>query len=837
MSYLAKHIAALDERLADYREQCGALALDHQSWLEETVVTNKKRLAYQTTPSLECPRSHRRPAPRGRRRPLAAVKEGAEDKENVVASDTGKGSKRALGMRSANSAPAGDENVGSKRKSESSIDECDSKRAREDEEEVKQATTETSRDQLAEICAASAALKKVEEEARATFAKLTVPSLRSECTRLGLPTDGLKPALVARLVGHQAASKGEGEGEGEGEAAAGSGDAAAGDAAAGDAAAGEEGPREGGAEAAGKEEEEEEGPDAALERLVKLRVLLERLQQHHEARKAGGAGKLNPAAFFGAALDAESTALFENVGSFEEAEARAADEADSMQVDGSASGDEPPEGGLQRMMEWAAKPFLSAPASEAASEASASEQRAGEEQRPGEEQRSGEEGYTVCDELEKKLEVARSVRKPSRRASEASSTADAPAAGGGEAAAEEPAADAAPASADDTGDDAAAEAAPASASALPAEAPAAAEVEEAAEAEAEAAAEEVAEEAASAAANPFVTAEEPAAESEPAEAASAEAASAAVVAAAPAAAGAAAAASQSSVAPKAAAASKAAAAGPKLKPEDRFAKAQKKKEEEAAERKAKQEEVRKRREKQEEERQRALAEKMRLKDEKEGEERREAKRKELEEKRKADARKQAQTAPAAKPKPAVKPAVAVEGVVGPASSATAGPTAAGPAKPALPPLSAGWTEHKTPEGRPYYYHAATKKSTWERPGAARPGADDAAKQYSIPEDRASSGDESESEEEDAPAKKQLIPNWAQSSQLQPALIEQYTMDPDNVFETALHEQTTVVDLGSIFGRSDQNRRGHRRASSGDWSRDQLLQEEVAQYKKARGLQG
>ena len=31
-----------------------------------------------------------------------------------------------------------------------------------------------------------------------------------------------------------------------------------------------------------------------------------------------------------------------------------------------------------------------------------------------------------------------------------------------------------------------------------------------------------------------------------------------------------------------------------------------------------------------------------------------------------------------------------------------------------------------------------------------PGADDAAKQYTIPEDRASSGDESESEEEDAP---------------------------------------------------------------------------------------
>jgi hypothetical protein len=34
---------------------------------------------------------------------------------------------------------------------------------------------------------------------------------------------------------------------------------------------------------------------------------------------------------------------------------------------------------------------------------------------------------------------------------------------------------------------------------------------------------------------------------------------------------------------------------------------------------------------------------------------------------------------------------------------------------ASPPLPPGWTEHTAPTGHKYYYHAATKKSTYKRP--------------------------------------------------------------------------------------------------------------------------
>ena len=152
----------------------------------------------------------------------------------------------------------------------------------------------------------------------------------------------------------------------------------------------------------------------------------------------------------------------------------------------------------------------------------------------------------------------------------------------------------------------------------------------------------------------------------------------------------------------------------------------------------------------------------------------------------------------------------------------------------MQPLPAGWTEHKTPEGRSYYYHASTKKSTWERPAIVVPGSGDSATQYPIQEERADSGAESESEE-DEPTNKQLIPAWAQSAQLQPTLIEQYTFDPDGVFDTSLHESKEMVDLGSIFGRGDNSRRFHRRASSGDWSKDRLLDGENQSYKRARGI--
>ncbi|KAJ9144105.1 Pre-mRNA-splicing factor dre4 [Pleurostoma richardsiae] len=38
-------------------------------------------------------------------------------------------------------------------------------------------------------------------------------------------------------------------------------------------------------------------------------------------------------------------------------------------------------------------------------------------------------------------------------------------------------------------------------------------------------------------------------------------------------------------------------------------------------------------------------------------------------------------------------------------------------KPSAPPLPPGWTEHKAPSGHTYYYHAATKESTYKRPDA------------------------------------------------------------------------------------------------------------------------
>ncbi|KAK3948708.1 FF domain-protein [Pseudoneurospora amorphoporcata] len=39
-----------------------------------------------------------------------------------------------------------------------------------------------------------------------------------------------------------------------------------------------------------------------------------------------------------------------------------------------------------------------------------------------------------------------------------------------------------------------------------------------------------------------------------------------------------------------------------------------------------------------------------------------------------------------------------------------------PSPGALPPLPPGWTEHKAPTGHTYYYNAATKESTYKRPG-------------------------------------------------------------------------------------------------------------------------
>jgi hypothetical protein len=111
--------------------------------------------------------------------------------------------------------------VGSKRKSESSEAESDSKRVKEDANEEKQITIETSRDQLAEINAASEALKREEAAAAAAAVedeaadaeiedalipedihKMRVPELRKELSRLGLVATGNKAVLQERLTKH-----------------------------------------------------------------------------------------------------------------------------------------------------------------------------------------------------------------------------------------------------------------------------------------------------------------------------------------------------------------------------------------------------------------------------------------------------------------------------------------------------------------------------------------------------------------------------------------------------------------------------------------------------------
>jgi hypothetical protein len=45
-------LAGMDRQLAGFKDECNALAEQHQAWLAETVQTNTKRLQYQTCAGL-----------------------------------------------------------------------------------------------------------------------------------------------------------------------------------------------------------------------------------------------------------------------------------------------------------------------------------------------------------------------------------------------------------------------------------------------------------------------------------------------------------------------------------------------------------------------------------------------------------------------------------------------------------------------------------------------------------------------------------------------------------------------------------------------------------------
>lgn len=42
---------------------------------------------------------------------------------------------------------------------------------------------------------------------------------------------------------------------------------------------------------------------------------------------------------------------------------------------------------------------------------------------------------------------------------------------------------------------------------------------------------------------------------------------------------------------------------------------------------------------------------------------------------------------------------------------------------APPPASCEWTEHKSPDGRTYYYNSITKQSAWEKPDELKTSAE------------------------------------------------------------------------------------------------------------------
>jgi len=278
----------------------------------------------------------------------------------------------------------------------------------EKEEEVEEEEEEEEEEEAAQEDA---------EAAVARVSRLRVPELRSELRALGLADDGKRQDLLDRLVLHF-----HGAAETE-----------------------EEGP---------EEEPEEENEEEAVPQRAPAGV---------------PAGKLDPAAMFEAALNAEATAHFDPVGSFTEAELRAeaedsAEEAEGLDsnsaeteplgalgdvaragADGAEKDEEPPleaqtteeqqpcggsvveeepkaaeeasgaeeapVGKFQRIMQWA-KPFLGAPPAETASTRGLDSGAAG-----GEGEQLGDKGYAVCDELERKME-ARSARKPTLGASE-----------------------------------------------------------------------------------------------------------------------------------------------------------------------------------------------------------------------------------------------------------------------------------------------------------------------------------------------------------------------------------------------------------------------------------
>ncbi|KAL1504675.1 hypothetical protein AB1Y20_008455 [Prymnesium parvum] len=199
---LRQMVQALDAEMDLAKEECTEFVAEHSSWLEEAVAANTKQILYKSNREFECPRSHRKPTRSKRKVGLTAVSEEPEEKENTSHNPEDRShAKRGLASRNNHTNMKGEE-VGSKRKSDSSGDlEENAKQPREE-------TKRINRDQLAEINAAAAwassprvlqAVAQTTEGASVDYVQMKVPELRSKLEELGLSSQGRKDDLITRL--------------------------------------------------------------------------------------------------------------------------------------------------------------------------------------------------------------------------------------------------------------------------------------------------------------------------------------------------------------------------------------------------------------------------------------------------------------------------------------------------------------------------------------------------------------------------------------------------------------------------------------------------------------
>jgi len=78
-----------------------------------------------------------------------------------------------------------------------------------------------------------------------------------------------------------------------------------------------------------------------------------------------------------------------------------------------------------------------------------------------------------------------------------------------------------------------------------------------------------------------------------------------------------------------------------------------------------------------------------------------------------------------------------------------------------------------------------------------------------------------------------IPDWAQKSNLIPALERQFLEGPDRIDPDTIFPEVATCDLEAIFDRSKA--RYNKRTSSGNWTKDRVTASETLVYKRTMGF--